>query len=108
MRPAEKLFEKLLIGSNPSGTDHPRILRADEDFLPAHALDTLVEALANASEQLDYQRARELLIQAVKEYKPSNGNDDLAWLDKSADGDSEGNEKVVAFRAGAAERTFNT
>ena len=34
LRPGEKLFEELLIGSNVMGTRHPRILRADEDFLP--------------------------------------------------------------------------
>ena len=30
LRPAEKLYEELLIGENVSGTDHQRIMRAEE------------------------------------------------------------------------------
>ena len=33
LRPAEKLFEELLIGKNVTGTEHPRILRAMEHSL---------------------------------------------------------------------------
>ena len=32
LRPAEKLYEELLIGSNVMGTEHPGIMRAEEDF----------------------------------------------------------------------------
>ena len=39
LRPAEKLYEELLIGSNVTGTRHPRIMRADEDFLSFDALN---------------------------------------------------------------------
>ena len=34
LRPAEKLFEGLLIGNNVTGTEHPMILRATEHSLP--------------------------------------------------------------------------
>ena len=34
LRPAEKLYEELLIGNNVTGTQHPMILRAIEHFLP--------------------------------------------------------------------------
>ncbi|MBY3237336.1 polysaccharide biosynthesis protein, partial [Rhizobium laguerreae] len=33
LRPGEKLFEELLIGDNPETTEHPRIMKAREDFL---------------------------------------------------------------------------
>ena len=33
LRPGEKLYEELLIGDNPMPTDHPRIMKAQEDFL---------------------------------------------------------------------------
>jgi len=33
LRPAEKLYEELLIGNNVAGTEHPMILRAIEQFL---------------------------------------------------------------------------
>ncbi len=34
LRPAEKLFEELLIGTNVTGTEHPMIMRAMEHHLP--------------------------------------------------------------------------
>ena len=34
LRPGEKLFEELLIGDNPQPTEHQRIMKAQEDFLP--------------------------------------------------------------------------
>ena len=42
LRPAEKLYEELLIGENVSGTDHPRIMRAREDYLPSEELYVLL------------------------------------------------------------------
>ena len=34
LRPGEKLYEELLIGDNPQLTTHPRVMRAQDDFLP--------------------------------------------------------------------------
>jgi FlaA1/EpsC-like NDP-sugar epimerase len=42
LRPAEKLIEELLIGHNVMGTDHPRIMRAEEDFLPWDEIKVLI------------------------------------------------------------------
>ena len=33
LRPGEKLYEELLIGDNPLPTQHPRIMKAHEDFM---------------------------------------------------------------------------
>ena len=82
LRPAEKLFEELLIGSNVSGTGHPRIMRADEDCLTMEALSELLDQLIQASQDLDYEKARKVLLTAVKEYDPQNGIDDLIWAQK--------------------------
>jgi FlaA1/EpsC-like NDP-sugar epimerase len=38
LRPGEKLFEELLIGDNPSATQHPRIMQAREAHLKWHDL----------------------------------------------------------------------
>jgi len=86
LRPAEKLYEELLIGSNASGTRHPRILRADEEFLPFQSVALLIEKLKVASTTLDFEGARNLLMHAVKEYNPSNDVDDLIWLSVDSSG----------------------
>ena len=96
LRPAEKLFEELLIGSNTSGTGHSRILRADEEFLSIDELTEILEELLEASSRLDYGRARDLVMRAVKEYRPTYGIGDHLWVGKTGtDGDR--NENVVPF-----------
>jgi hypothetical protein len=39
--------------------------------------------LESASQNLDYARAREILLRSVNEYNPENGIDDLVWLRKN-------------------------
>ena len=83
LRPAEKLYEELLIGDDVSGTDHPCIMRAIESFIPYSELQTLMQQLSSALENQDCDRVRKILINAVSGYNPSNGIDDLAWKAKS-------------------------
>ena len=97
LRPAEKLYEELLIGSNVSGTEHPRILRADERFLPSDTVSELIGELQDAAVALDYDRARSVLSRAVEEYQPSNGIDDLTWVGKNGGAADAHSEKVVEF-----------
>ena len=97
LRPAEKLFEELLIGTDVVGTRHPRIMRANEEFLAFDALDKHVEELIAASSEMDYERARNLLIRAVQEYSPSNGIDDLVWKSKSEEDKPKAPDTVVEF-----------
>ena len=79
LRPAEKLYEELLIGDNATGTSHPRIMRAHEDYIPHDALQVLLGELAACSERRDRFGARELLKRVVEGYQPSNGIDDHLW-----------------------------
>lgn len=39
LRPGEKLYEELLIGDNPMPTEHPRIMKAQESYLPWSELE---------------------------------------------------------------------
>ena len=79
LRPAEKLYEELLIGDNVSGTGHARIMRAHEDFIPYESLLPLLGQLAAFSESRDRYGARDLLKQVVSGYQPTNDIDDLVW-----------------------------
>ena len=89
--------EELLIGSNVSGTGHPRIMRADEDCLTMDELSDLLDELKQASQDLDYDKARDILLTAVKEYDPQRGIDDLVWLRKAATEATIGTDRVVDF-----------
>jgi FlaA1/EpsC-like NDP-sugar epimerase len=79
LRPAEKLFEELLIGKNIMRTDHPMILRALEHRLPWAELRALVEELESALELFDCDKALDILMRAVVEYRPDTAIHDLVW-----------------------------
>ncbi|MNR77923.1 UDP-N-acetyl-alpha-D-glucosamine C6 dehydratase [compost metagenome] len=89
LRPGEKLYEELLIGSNVEGTQHPLIMRAQETEIPWHELQHLLLALETACEEFDYEKVRALLLQVVAEYAPQCGIEDFLWQEhsKSRDGD---------------------
>lgn len=97
LRPAEKLYEELLIGTNVSGTEHPRIMRANEEFLPNDVLEPVLAELRAASDRLDYGATREILNQTVREYSPNTNIDDLVWAQKTAIGSTDATHTVVDF-----------
>lgn len=65
LRPGEKLYEELLIGDNPMPTNHPRIMKAQEAYLPwgqLHAeLSTLEESLSGANAPAIYHQLQKLV-----------------------------------------------
>jgi FlaA1/EpsC-like NDP-sugar epimerase len=65
LRPGEKLYEELLIGEQVTGTDHPKIMRAEEDFLTWSEIEVLLRRLEVACANLDQQLIRELLSEAI-------------------------------------------
>ncbi len=79
LRPAEKLYEELLIGENVAGTEHPRIMRAREDYLSREEINPLLDELQLAARSADRRLMRDVLLRAVREYQPNNGIDDLLW-----------------------------
>lgn len=83
LRPGEKLYEELLIGSNVVGTQHPLIMRAQETEIPWVDLRTLLAALDGACDQFDFEQVRALLLQAVAEYAPQCGIEDFLWQENN-------------------------
>ncbi|WP_028630223.1 polysaccharide biosynthesis protein [Metapseudomonas resinovorans] len=70
LRPGEKLYEELLIGDNVSPTEHPMIMRANEEHLPWDAFKRVLSELFAAVESDDYVRVRQLLRETVNGYTP--------------------------------------
>ena len=79
LRPAEKLYEELLIGTDVSGTQHPRILQAKEQGCSWEALTPMLESLWDACKRQDCAAARELLLEGVAGYVPTDMVEDLVW-----------------------------
>ena len=79
LRPGEKLFEELLIGTNVEGTAHPLIMRAQEAEIPWTALQSMLQSLQQACDEFDYEAVRAHLMHIVVEYAPQCGIEDLIW-----------------------------
>jgi len=71
LRPGEKLYEELLIGDDPKPTLHPRIMKAQEQFLAWPQLEEKLNALSMAVGANDVPVIRALLQQLVSGYQPS-------------------------------------
>ena len=70
LRPGEKLYEELLIGDNPMPTDHPRIMKAREGFVPWAELEPRLRELEAAAAQGDAGAVRVLLEDLVAGFAP--------------------------------------
>ena len=68
LRPGEKLYEELLIGANTTATEHPRIQRSDEPFLPAGELERELEVLKAAMKMRDVETMQAVLMRTVEGY----------------------------------------
>jgi FlaA1/EpsC-like NDP-sugar epimerase len=71
LRPGEKLYEELLIGDNPKPTQHPRILKANEQYLSWTQMEGKLNALSMAMSVNDVPVIRALLKDLVSGYQPS-------------------------------------
>lgn len=70
LRPAEKLYEELLIGNNPMPTQHPSILKAHEEFM---SLDDIEICLKNLEKILNCdstQGIKQFLKNVIPDYTP--------------------------------------
>jgi FlaA1/EpsC-like NDP-sugar epimerase len=90
LRPAEKLYEELLMGDDVLGTEHPRIMRAIEKFEPYTLLLERLRQLTDASDDQDSAAARDILFDIVSKGQPNSAIEDLVWTAKNS-----GSKKVV-------------
>ncbi|MGB0958311.1 MAG: polysaccharide biosynthesis protein, partial [Litorivicinus sp.] len=72
LRPGEKLYEELLIGEAVSGTDHPKIMRADEQCLPGPALAKLTDEMRELMTEQHPDLLRRLLETAIAGFSPNS------------------------------------
>ncbi len=76
LRPGEKLYEELLIGDNPEGTAHERIMKAREDFVAWPELASLLVKIRQAAIQNNEVVIINILMQLVHGYSPTSSG----WL----------------------------
>lgn len=79
LRPGEKLYEELLIGESVTGTEHPKIMRAEEETLDWNALQGLLLRLEKACQQIDLPEIKAVLLEAVDGFEPKEEVSDPLW-----------------------------
>jgi len=84
LRPGEKLYEELLIGNNPQATQHPRIMKANEKFLPWSELQPMITTLRIAAVNGDVMMIRSMLQLLVPEYQPDEKVVDWVYSEQIA------------------------
>jgi FlaA1/EpsC-like NDP-sugar epimerase len=82
LRPGEKLYEELLIGESPKPTQHPRILKAHENFVPWEQLQGQLHSLNLALSVNDVPLIRSFLQKLVTGYQPSDEVVDWVHLEQ--------------------------
>jgi FlaA1/EpsC-like NDP-sugar epimerase len=80
LRPGEKLYEELLIGDNPKPTVHPRIMKAQEEFIPWAEFEAKLTALEMALNVNDVGVIRLMMQQLVTGYIPRDDIVDWVYL----------------------------
>ena len=101
LRPGEKLYEELLIGDNPQGTAHPRIMMAREVSMPWDEVEQTLIRLMRASHDFDCQEIIQILKTAPTGFAPNGDVADLVWCngDRQLTVASQESDKIRRFPA---------
>lgn len=80
LRPGEKLFEELLLGNKPINTLHPKIKKANEEFLNWEILETELNILETSIKNGKLEEVLKILEKLVAEYKSGQNIFDKVFL----------------------------
>ena len=70
LRPAEKLYEELLIGNSPMPTSHPSILKAHEEFMPLDKIEICLKELEKTLNSDSIEGIKRFLKNVIPDYAP--------------------------------------
>jgi FlaA1/EpsC-like NDP-sugar epimerase len=83
LRPGEKLYEELLLGDNPQKTQHLKIQKAQDPFIPFNQLEIDLNTLKTLLDHNKVLEVKELLAQIVKTYQSNSVIVDHVYLEHS-------------------------
>ena len=72
LRPGEKLYEELLVGENSEKTNHPRIQKTEESFIPFNQLESDLNNLKKLINENKANEVKKLLDNILKLYKSNS------------------------------------
>ena len=95
LRPGEKLYEELLIGDDVTGTEHERIMTANELYLTWAEYSVILDRLDLACHQFNHEAIRDILLKTPTGFAPTDGICDLVYQQKAKNFDA--SKKVINF-----------
>lgn len=96
LRPGEKLYEELLIGDDVTGTEHERIMTANEAYLSWAELELILSKLDMACHEFNHELIRDILLKTPTGFNPTHGICDLVWQVKN-EAELKQSEKVISL-----------
>ncbi|WP_028765166.1 polysaccharide biosynthesis protein [Shewanella colwelliana] len=99
LRPGEKLYEELLIGDDVTGTEHERIMTANEVCLTWSELEAILDRLDKACHNFQHEVIRDILLTTPTGFNPTDGICDLVWMQRNQSNQDNTivDDKVVPF-----------
>ena len=94
LRPGEKLYEELLIGDNPKNTDHSKIKKANDYFIPFLHLQKDLHELRNLLDKNKIKDVKKTLEKLIKLYKSNSKIVDHIYCEKSTIRNSKQNQSI--------------
>lgn len=98
LRPGEKLYEELLIGRNVTGTDHPKIVRADEEKISWDQLLRYRNKLEKVMKDYETKEIKLLLEEIINGYSAAKDIVDPVWKQN----------RVIDTKNGGVENMYET
>jgi FlaA1/EpsC-like NDP-sugar epimerase len=83
LRPGEKLYEELLLGDNPQKTQHPKIQKAQDSFIPFNQLEIDLDILKTLLDLNKVLEVKNLLTKILKNYFSNSEIVDHIYLEQS-------------------------
>ena len=97
LRPGEKLYEELLIGENPQKTNHPKIQKTQEHFIPFNQLELDLNNLRNLLSNDKVFEVKNLLNKILKLFQSNSEIVDHIYIEQSIPKDDKKN-KVIKIK----------
>jgi FlaA1/EpsC-like NDP-sugar epimerase len=83
LRSGEKLYEELLLGDNPQKTQHPKIQKAQDPFIPFNQLEVDLNNLKTLVDNNEVAKIKKMLSEIVKTYQSNSKIVDHVYLEQS-------------------------
>ena len=82
LRPGEKLYEELLIGNNPQKTNHPKIKKTSDPFVPFEQLEKDLNILNKLLAENNVKEVK-IILEKLNLYKSNSKIVDHIYIEKS-------------------------